>query len=743
MPDIRIILPLISASLSVVLGLVVLFRNTKKTNNISFFIFSLTVALWVGGVGMFYLSQSTFWMDFWARLLYFAGGSIAVTFFYFSLIFLKKSEFHISLKRDISILAVSVIYFILYLFTDVILAGTFVTGTDKGFVYGPGRYLFELHIWSFFVLALIQFIRLYRTSNVIIRSQIKYILLGVYVSLGIANVTNIILLWWGYFRLIWVGASSALIWLALVTYAISRYRFLDIRVAIRKFVVMIILAAFVFFSFHLVNNALLLLFGAIDTPSAYLTGILIAAVFVLIYTFFANNVRRLVYRYVYGSAYNAEQALSTLAEQSTSVIELDKLVSLIVNTVLNTLQIVRAGVLLKKSEAANYAISKVIGFNRRNGISLVKDNYLTNWLQRNRKALVLEELAVQYRYAGANKERAKIKNLEDNMRRIEAALVLPLISQNKIFGLIVLGAKKSGDAYTNEDIKLLEDLGNQAAVALKNAQLYNQMRDIVEEQTADLRKKNIHLQKLLKMRGEFLDIASHQLRTPISVIKGYVSMLVEGDYEGVSADERQKVYRSVAHKTEKLRQIINDILYASELDTGEFALQTSDLELIEIMPYVAERLREHQEEAREKDVKLKLEDGVPETLRVRAAPRYLEVILDNLIGNAIVYTLPQGEVTVRLIVQTKPKSRAKRGATAVIVRVEVRDTGIGIPKESQRLLYQKFIRGGNANSMHTDGSGLGLFIVKKLAEAHPHGAVGFKSVLGKGSTFWVELAGSI
>ena len=106
------------------------------------------------------------------------------------------------------------------------------------------------------------------------------------------------------------------------------------------------------------------------------------------------------------------------------------------------------------------------------------------------------------------------------------------------------------DAYTAENLQHLETLKNQLAIALSNAQLYGNMEALVAQRTEELEAKTLHLQKLLMMRREFLDIASHQLRTPISVIRGSVSMLLDGDYDDASLKKRRQLYAEIFDRTE-------------------------------------------------------------------------------------------------------------------------------------------------------------------------------------------------
>ena len=585
--DIKVALPLISAALSLCLGFLVLKRHKTKTTNITFFILALCVACWVFGVGMFHLSASPLWADFWARLLYFFGGSIATAFFYFSLIF-PSPQIKISRSKKILILLPSIILIILYLFTDLIIAGSFVSEEqNRGFLYGQLRYLFEIHIWAFFVLAFIRFIKLYQGALAIVRQQIKYILLGVYISLSIASITNIILLWWGYFDLVWLGASASLIWISLITYAIVRYRLMDIRIAIRRTFLRLILAAFAYGTFYgalwFFNQS----FGSAWVAPALITGIFIALIFAFLWPQIEKLALKFTNKFLYASIYTVQDTISNLTQQLTTIIDLDKIIALITDAMLQVMDVERVAVVIKETDKDSFQIKKLIGYQKKNFASITnnKNNLLLNWLTQRKQALVRGELTLKCQDTTSKAKRKKLTTIEKLMTDIKAELCLPLIFKNKLIGLIILDAKRSDDAYTAEDIKLLETLANQAAIAIENAKLYNQMEAIVASQTKDLRAKNIRLRKLLKMRGEFLNIASHQLRTPISIIKGNVSVLLE-DLDKDVEPQKREIYQTISLKTEKLRKIIADILYASELDTGKFDLTGRDLENIKLIPYL-------------------------------------------------------------------------------------------------------------------------------------------------------------
>ena len=237
--------------------------------------------------------------------------------------------------------------------------------------------------------------------------------------------------------------------------------------------------------------------------------------------------------------------------------------------------------------------------------------------------------------------------------------------------------------------------------------------------------------ELNKARSDFLNVASHQLRTPVSVITGNLSMLVEGDYDKASHEELKNVYGSMFHKAKKLTSVVNGILMAARMDSFDDLKLSPDarmstVDLRALAKDVCETLKEKAEgKGINLDYSSIVSSGSP--VPVNGSANYLEQSISNLVDNAINYT-QKGFVRVTL-------SQADK-----MLQLQIADSGIGIPLEDQNRLFKRFERGKNAQNAYTDGSGLGLFVVKKMIEAHPGGRVSFASEgEGKGTTFTIEM----
>lgn len=242
----------------------------------------------------------------------------------------------------------------------------------------------------------------------------------------------------------------------------------------------------------------------------------------------------------------------------------------------------------------------------------------------------------------------------------------------------------------------------------------------------DIKAKNIHLEKLLKMRSEFLDIASHQLKTPISVIRSTLSMFADGDMDKLSAADKKKFYHNMIIKTEKLHNIISDILRASEMDTEDFQINYKSAKPVQLEDIMGQVSNDLKERAEERNIKLEVILPGKKTDPLLSENQFLEQAIYNLVDNAIKYT-KEGYVRMTLS-QEKEK-----------LVIKIKDSGIGIPQADQKKMFDKFSRAKNAVSMYTDGSGLGLFIVKKVVEAHRGGKITFSSKENQGTEFTIYL----
>lgn len=229
-------------------------------------------------------------------------------------------------------------------------------------------------------------------------------------------------------------------------------------------------------------------------------------------------------------------------------------------------------------------------------------------------------------------------------------------------------------------------------------------------------------QEVDRMKSEFISLASHQLRTPLSAIKTYSHMLA-GGYMGKITPEQHISLETIINATDRMNELISTLLNITRMESGSLALNMRSLQVSKLTDEV---LRELSLPATEKSITLSLKTAGTGPKTIKTDRVILKEIISNLISNAIKYTPKKGKikVTVRL---------RKRD-----VLIKVADTGWGIPKFSQDQVFSKFFRGHNVVKRETSGTGLGLYLVKGLIDALD-GRIWFKSQEGVGSDFFIEL----
>jgi PAS domain S-box-containing protein len=227
-----------------------------------------------------------------------------------------------------------------------------------------------------------------------------------------------------------------------------------------------------------------------------------------------------------------------------------------------------------------------------------------------------------------------------------------------------------------------------------------------------------------KIKTEFVSLAAHQLRTPLSAIKWTLKMLLEGDLGEITGEQRdfvEKTYQS----NERMISLINDLLDITRIEEGRYLYRPSPADFEELASSVVSFC---QEVAARKKIKLDFEKPQIKLPKANMDVEKVKLVVQNLIENAIKYTPVGGKVEASL-----GYDKAKKEITFL-----VKDTGVGIPGDQQPRVFTKFFRAANVMRMETEGSGLGLFISKNIVEAHG-GKIWFESKEGQGTTFYVAL----
>ncbi|MDQ3777019.1 MAG: response regulator [Pseudomonadota bacterium] len=255
-------------------------------------------------------------------------------------------------------------------------------------------------------------------------------------------------------------------------------------------------------------------------------------------------------------------------------------------------------------------------------------------------------------------------------------------------------------------------------------QAFNTMMAVLQAREGQLEEARDAAIESARVKGEFAANVSHELRTPLGGVLGMLELL-----QGTALTSKQRDYLEVANQAGKaLLVLIEDILDFSRIESGKLKLQPVDFCLREILDEVVAMLA-RQAQRKAIDLNYVVADQVPST--VRGEPSRIRQVLINLVGNAVKFTA-QGEVAIRV---SKDSDRGSK----TLLRFEVKDTGIGIPIEAHRRIFEAFTQADGSTTRNYGGSGLGLAISRQLV-AFMGGDVGLASELGQGSTFWFTVA---
>jgi signal transduction histidine kinase len=289
---------------------------------------------------------------------------------------------------------------------------------------------------------------------------------------------------------------------------------------------------------------------------------------------------------------------------------------------------------------------------------------------------------------------------------LRCRLATPLLQGARSIGMLSL-VRREPEAFTTEEIELAGLLGRLVASAVQNIRAYETERKTVEE-----------LRRLSALRADFVSLVSHELRTPMAAVIGSARTLQQR-WRELSPDQRESFLELIAGETNRLAELISDVLDTSRIEAGTFSFRFRDVDLAQLIRDAVATAQLGQDEV---ELRADVHDLLPE---IRGDTERLRQVLTNLIDNAIKYSPAGGAVEVRAY----PEDGR--------VRVDVRDRGPGIAKEDQNLIFEKFGRVTGAGATRP-GTGLGLFIARSIAEAHG-GVLEVHSAPEQGATFTLEL----
>jgi len=448
--------------------------------------------------------------------------------------------------------------------------------------------------------------------------------------------------------------------------------------------------------------------------------ILLAVGVALVYLPLYQALVRLVDRLLAGVGFDPAQTLRDYSQTISTVLDLEQLARTAVQTVAQVLDIQRGALLIaSETERGSLVLRPVpaLGEIPTDPIELEPISPILVRLKEQDTPLF------QYEVEHHPVLKEALPREREGLGALEMEIYLPIWAEGELAGLLALGPQRTGEPYAPRIVEFLSTLAHQTGVALQNARLFAGLQELnarIMQLNESLRTAYERLERLDRAKSDFLSIASHELRTPLTQIRGYADVLNElAHSDALTRDQIARITENISRPVRRLERIISAMLDAYQLETG-MSFHFAPTALAGVMRMA---LEPWQEALRERKLTLTTH-GLEDIPQIRADMDRLTQAFSNLISNAIKFTPDGGRITI----EAHPLDEEH-------FKVTISDTGIGISKVDQELIFEKFYRVGSID-LHSSGEckfkgggpGLGLSIARGVIEGH-------------GGCIWVESEG--
>ncbi|KKR88081.1 MAG: Multi-sensor hybrid histidine kinase [Candidatus Curtissbacteria bacterium GW2011_GWA1_41_11] len=302
---------------------------------------------------------------------------------------------------------------------------------------------------------------------------------------------------------------------------------------------------------------------------------------------------------------------------------------------------------------------------------------------------------------------------------IKTSMLYPVTIQDKALGVLIFSMVKDEKEVSEAEEDLIRGFTDVVGLAVQNAKLYTSL----SETTAKLDKANKRLQELDKLKDDFVSMASHELRTPMTAIKSYLWMALNKKKQDLTPDLNRYIFRAF-HSTERLINLVNDMLNISRIESGRIALNLAEVDPVELVHEVVDEVIP---KATELNLNVKVIDR--QVSKVLCDRDKIHEVIINLIGNSLKFTKQGGSISITF------------EEKAPFIYISVTDTGVGLAKEDMDRLFKKFsmIEHSYTAASASGGTGLGLYISKSIVILHKGDITAYSPGREKGSTFTLSL----
>lgn len=692
------------------LGIIALINDLRSYLNKLFLTFTICVSIWIVAA---YVSNDTGNPP----IVSLYGNYLVFFFSYFSsylllwfAVYMTNTAWAIKLlkKLTIPIVAIGIVSG-----TPLVVAGVEVQSNVYAVNFGPLIILYAVFLMGMLAGSLIILRNGVKRTSGRQREQIRTVFRSLAIAVPILLVTQFIApAVTGSFEVTDIGILAMILPVVGLYYSVIKHRLFDIRLAAVRTVAYILaisaLAAIYYLIAYIISVTLFQ--GEMSTsvslsPINIFLALVLAFIFQPIKKFFDRVTNKIFYR----DEYSSEKFFAEFSELLASTTDLRGLLERASGEIATTLKAEQCFFFLYYSNGTKHHLSA--GTRQHSRLPLFDVQTLDAYVASHGDKIIITDALAD----------------ESDVRRMlvshKIAQIMPLLHKNHVIGYVCLGEPRSRP-YTQRDINVLATISNELVIAIQNALSVHEIREInaslqqrIHVATAELRESNAQLHRLDEAKDEFVSMASHQLRTPLTSVKGYISMMLDGDV-GTITNVQRNALEEAFNSSERMVRLIGDFLSVSRLQTGKFVIEKKPTDLAKVVQQEVDGLR-----LIASTHSLKLAYKPPKNLpEINFDEPKIRQVIMNFIDNAIYYS--RVNTTIHIAV----------GVIDDDVFFTVEDAGIGVPEDEQKKLFTKFYRASNARQQRPDGTGVGLYLTKKVVTAHG-GRTIFSSVVNQGSTF--------
>lgn len=703
-----------------VLAIFVLTKNPKSKLYRAFFFYTISISAWSFPYAFMANAPTKQIGTILGHVFNFGVGFICVCFVHFVLILTEMEE-----KKRQKI--IRPLYIIAVIFTILVPTRLMVAGVKPKFGLnyfinpGPVYYLYVVFWLSCIIFGMLKLFTEYRMSTGARRNQLKYLFFGSLIGY-MGGPANFLLVFDIKYPLYPFGTYAVPFYAIITAYAIVKYRLMDVRVAITRtgiFVAVYSLVLGLPFAVAVwYKNWLIEVLGAgwWMLPLGLMAALATVGPFIYIYLDRKAEGKLLREQKRY------QQTLKQASVGMTRIRNLRKLLDLITHIVTKTVRISYAAIYLYNHDTDEYILQVSRDKGRIPIPKITSDNPLVSWIMVKREPLIYEEIKRQMEDTGNE----AFKLLEENMRILTATVVIPSFLEDRFMGFFVLGEKVSGQIYTPDDLNVFQILASQAALAIENAQFYDEAKEM-QEQIAQAEK--------MATIGTMADGLSHQINNrfhALSLIAGDTIDTIKLTDTSKCTPEVREMIDSINHALERIQ---SNVLQGGEVVRGMLKYSRkgdAGFEAIDLDKVIDNTLEMVQFKVKLSEVDIIRDyNNIP---KIKANMTQLEEVFFNFIDNAYDATverrtlLKEDGYRGKITISAKPKESA--------LEITVADNGMGIKDEENKKIFTPFF---TTKTSSRKGTGLGLYVIRRIITDSHKGKVSFESQYKVGTRFILEL----